>query len=131
TSGCGHLKAQSSLLPWTPHRNTLILVVYSSLSGQTTVAGRDLPKFLGQAGLIEAKGGGKAFAQLYAALCLRHFGTDLKTNPLWQSLTPQEQAQWRALLEPARFSDPQTRRVIDVPENYFGVAARVATMDYQ
>jgi hypothetical protein len=105
--------------------------VYSSLSGQTTVGGRDLPKFLGQAGLIEAKGGGKAFSQLYAALCLRHFGTDLKKNTLWTSLTPAEQAQWRSLLDPGRFYDPKTKHVIDLPENYFGVAARVATMDYQ
>jgi hypothetical protein len=105
--------------------------VYSVLSGETTVAGRDLPRFLGQAGLIEAKGGAKAFSQMYAALCLRHFGTDLKTNSLWQSLTPQEQAQWRSLLDPGRFYDSKTRRVIDLPENYFGVASRVATMDYQ
>ena len=105
--------------------------VYSALSGETTIAGRDLPKFLGQAGLIEARGGGKTFAQLYAALCLRHFGTNLKTNPLWQSLTPQEQAQWRSLLDPARFYDAKTHRVIDLPENYFGVASRVAAMDYQ
>jgi hypothetical protein len=104
---------------------------YSALSGETKLGGRDLPPFLGQAGLIEAKGGGKAFAQLYAALCLRQFGTDLKTNPLWQSLSPVEQAQWRPLLDPGRFYDPKTRHVIDLPENYFGVAARVATMDYQ
>jgi hypothetical protein len=105
--------------------------VYSELSGQRTIAGRDLPKFLGQVGLIEARGGGKAFAQLYAALGLRHFGTDLAKNPMWQSLTPAEQAEWRSLLDPARFYDRQARHVINLPENYFGVAARVATMDFQ
>jgi hypothetical protein len=104
---------------------------YSQLSGDMTVAGRYLPKFLGQVGLIEAKGGGKAFAQMYAALGLRRFGTDLKTNPMWQSLTPEEQKEWRSLLDPGRFYDRTTRHVINLPENYFGVAARVVTMDYQ
>jgi hypothetical protein len=105
--------------------------VTSALTGEATVAGRNLPQFLGQAGLIEARGGGKAFAQMYAALALRHFGLDLKTNPLWRRLSPAEQAQWRSLLDPARFYDPKTKHVIDLPENYFGVAARVASMDYQ
>jgi hypothetical protein len=35
------------------------------------------------------------------------------------------------LLDPARFYDRQTRHVINLPENYFGVAARVASMDFQ
>src|SRR5712691_5588022 len=105
--------------------------VYSALSGETRVAGRDLPKFLGQAGLIEAKGGGKAFSQLYAALALRHFGRDLKTNPLWQSLTPEEQTAWRSLLNPERFYDPRANKVINLAENYLGVAARIASISYQ
>lgn len=105
--------------------------VYSQLSGDMTVASRDLPKFLGQVGLIESQGGGKAFAQMYAALGLRRFGTDLKSNPMWQSLTPQEQTEWRSLLDPGRFYDRATRHVINLPENYFGVAARVVSMDYQ
>lgn len=105
--------------------------VTSQLAGVTNLGGQDLPKFLGQVGLIEARNGGKTFAQMYAALGLRRFGTDLKTNALWQSLTPAEQAQWRSLLDPARFYDRKTRHVIDLPENYFGVAARVASMDFQ
>jgi hypothetical protein len=100
-------------------------------AGEKTIAGRDVAKFLGQAGLIEARAGGKTFAQLYAGLALRQYGTDLKTNELWQSLTPSEQAEWRSLLDPARFYDRQARHVVNLPENYFGVAARVATMDYQ
>jgi hypothetical protein len=104
---------------------------YSALSGERTLAGKDVPQFLGRMGLIEAKNGGKTFAQLYAALSLRSFGTDLKTNPLWQSLTPEQQTTWRSLLDPTRFYDPKTRHVINLPENYFGVAARVVTMDYQ
>jgi hypothetical protein len=104
---------------------------YSALSGQRSLAGKDIPPFLGQIGLIESRNGGKTFAQLYAALSLRSFGLDLKKNPLWQSLGPAEQAAWRSLLDPTRFYDPKTRHVINLPENYFGVAARVVSMDYQ
>lgn len=107
------------------------LASYSELSGERALAGRDLPQVIGKAGLIEARHGGKAFAQMYAAMALRSFGTDLKTNPVWQSLTPQEQSEWRSLLDPARFYDRSTRHVINLPENYFGVAARVVSMDYQ
>jgi hypothetical protein len=107
------------------------LASYSALTGNRALAGRDLPQAIGKIGLIEARGGGKAFAQMYAAIALRSFGTDLGDNPLWQSLTPQEQAEWRGLLDPARFYDRRTRHVINLPENYFGVAARVVSMDYQ
>src|SRR5450432_255471 len=65
--------------------------VSSELSGQVTLGGKELPKFLGQVGLLEARSGGKAFSQMYAALGLRRFGEDLKTNALWQGLTPAEQ----------------------------------------
>ena len=107
------------------------LASYSELSGERTLAGRNLPQVIGKAGLIEARRGGKAFAQMYAAMALCSFGTDLKTNPVWRSLTPQEQAEWRSLVDPSRFYDRKTRHVIDLPENYFGVAARVVAMDYQ
>src|SRR5215472_18802918 len=107
------------------------LASYSELSGERTLAGRNLPQVIGKAGLIEARRGGKAFAQMYAAMALCSFGTNLKTNPVWQSLTPKEQAEWRSLLDPSRFSDRKTRHVIDLPENYFGVAARVVSMDYR
>lgn len=107
------------------------LASYSTLSGRRWAAGKDLPRMIGQIGLIESKHGGKTFAQLYAALSLRSFGADLRTNPVWQSLTPDEQAAWRSLLDPTRFYDPKTRHVINLPENYFGVAGRVVTMDYQ
>ena len=107
------------------------LASYSALSGERTLNGKDLPKFIGQIGLIESKHGGKTFAQLYSALSLRSFGADLKTNAIWQALTPEEQIAWRSLLDPERFYDPKTRHVINLPENYFGVAARIVTMDYQ
>jgi hypothetical protein len=107
------------------------LASYAETTGTRELAGRDLAKWVGKIGLIEAKGGGKAFSQLYAALALRHFGRDLKTNALWQSLTPDEQKAWRSLLNPERFYDPRTNKVINLAENYLGVAARIAGIDYQ
>ena len=107
------------------------LAAYADTTGQTELAGRDLAEWVGKIGLVEAKGGGKAFSQLYAALALRHFGRDLKTNPLWQNLSAEEQVAWRSLLNPERFYDPQTNKVINLAENYLGVAARIASIGYQ
>jgi hypothetical protein len=107
------------------------LASYSALSGQRQIAGRDLPKMVGQIGLIESRQGGKTFAQLYAGIALLSFGADLKTNAVWRSLTPEEQQAWRSLLDPSRFYDRKTRHVINLPENYFGVAARIVAMDYK
>jgi len=103
----------------------------SALTGQTNIAGRDVPQFLGKLGLIESRLGGKTFSQLGAALALRRFGLNLKTNALWQSLSPSEQNEWRALLNPERFYDLKTHHVINLPENYMGVASRIAVYDYQ
>jgi hypothetical protein len=86
---------------------------------------------VGRVGVIESAKGSKAFAQLYAALALRHFGADLAQNSLWQSLSEGDRLAWKALLDPTRFYDPKTRRVIDLPENYLGVASRVATLSFQ
>src|SRR6185436_5734517 len=107
------------------------VAAYAEASGQRELAGRDLPKWVGKIGLIEARAGGKAFSQLYAAQALRHFGRDLKTNALWQNLTPEDQTAWRSLLNPERFYDPKTNKVIDLPENYLGVAARIASINYE
>jgi len=107
------------------------LAAYSDISGKHELAGRDIAKWVGQIGLIEAHNGSKAFSQLYAALALRHFGRDLKTNALWLSLSPDEQKAWRSLLNPERFYDPKTNRVINLPDNYLGVAARIATISYE
>lgn len=106
------------------------LAAYADTTGKRELAGRDLAKWVGQIGLIESRAGSKAFSQLYAALALRHFGRDLKTNPLWQGLTPDEQNAWRSLLNPERFYDPRTNKVINLPENYLGVAARIASISY-
>ena len=107
------------------------LAAYAETTGNRELAGRDLAKWVGQIGLIESRAGSKAFSQLYAALALRHFGRDLKTNALWQSLSPEEQKAWRSLLNPERFYDPKTNRVIDLAENYLGVAARIASIGYE
>jgi hypothetical protein len=107
------------------------LAAYAETTGNRELAGRDLAKWVGQIGLIESRAGSKAFSQLYAALALRHFGRDLKTNPLWQGLSPEEQKAWRSLLNPERFYDPKTNRVINLPDNYLGVAARIASISYE
>ena len=86
---------------------------------------------IGRVGVIESVNGSKAFAQLYAALALRHFGADLSKNVLWQSLSADDRLKWKALLDPTRFYNPKTRQVIDLPENYLGVASRVATLSFQ
>ena len=106
------------------------LAAYADTTGKRELAGRDLARWVGQIGLIESRAGSKAFSQMYAALALRHFGRDLKTNALWQSLSPEEQKAWLALLNPERFYDPKTNKVINLPENYLGVAARIASINY-
>lgn len=107
------------------------LAAYAETTGNRELAGRDLAKTVGQIGLIESRAGSKAFSQLYAALALRHFGRDLKTNPVWQSLSAEEQKAWRSLLNPERFYDPKTNKVINLAENYLGVAARIASIGYE
>jgi hypothetical protein len=79
------------------------LAAYSDLAKTRTVAGHYVPPFLAKMGLIELRQGGKTWAQLYAALALRHFGTDLNHNALWQSLSSADRAAWKSLLDPGRF----------------------------
>jgi hypothetical protein len=104
------------------------LAAYAQLSGATTLADRDLPRVIGDIGLLEVRLGGTRFSQLYAALSLRHYGSDLDKNRLWLALTPEERDAWRTLLDATRFYDPVKRQVINLPENYLGVAARIAAM---
>src|SRR5262249_27151790 len=104
---------------------------YAQMSSQQTLGGRDLAVLAGQIGLVERRLKSTRFSQLYAAQTLHHFGRDLKTNPLWQGLTEQERIAWRELLDPRKFYDPKTRNVINLPENYLGVAARLAAIDYR
>jgi hypothetical protein len=104
---------------------------YQQMSGKARLADRDLGTWVGQMGLIEARGAGKAFSQMYAALALRAFGTDLRRNAVWQSLSAEERDAWRSLLDPGRFYDASAKQVIDLPENYLGVASRVTSVSHE
>jgi hypothetical protein len=107
------------------------LGAYAELSGNRSLGQKDLAREVAQIGLLEQRLGGTRFSQLYAALALRHFGKDLDTNPVWQSLNESERAQWRKLLDVSAFYNPKTQEVINLPENYLGVAARIASITYQ
>ncbi len=107
------------------------LAAYADTRHTRAVGDRDVIPLIGRVGVIESVNGGKAFAQLYAALALRHFGADLSQNALWQSLSADDRLKWKALLDPTRFYDPATRQVITLPENYLGVAARVSALSFQ
>jgi hypothetical protein len=107
------------------------LGAYSDFAGTKTIAGHDLPQMIGTMAQIELRHGGKTWAQLYAALALESFGQDLKHNALWQNLSSEERATYSALLDPARFYDAKSHTLIHLPENYFGVAARIAAIDYE
>lgn len=107
------------------------LAVYGELSGATTLAGRNIARSLGDIGLVEVRLGGTRFSQLYAALSLRAYGTDLSANKIWQSLTLEERTQWATLLDATKFYDPVKKQVINLPENYLGVAARIAAMSFE
>jgi hypothetical protein len=107
------------------------LSAYAEFAGTKTIAGQDAPQMIGQMAQIELSHGGKTWAQLYAAMALESFGTDLKNNALWQGLSSKERDTYLALLDPGRFYDAKTHALIHLPENYFGVAARIAAIDYE
>jgi hypothetical protein len=107
------------------------LAVQADVAGTPTIAGKDTARAIAEMGLHESRQGGKSFAQLYSTLALRHYGTDLSKNAVWQSLNESERREWHSLLDPTRFYDAKKRAVINLPENYLGVAARVAAMSYQ
>jgi hypothetical protein len=104
---------------------------YSAFASTNTIAGRDIPPMIGKMAQIELSRGGKTWAQLYAAMALESYGRDLNHNALWQSLSPADKESYRSLLDPGRFYDAKTHRLIHLPENYFGVAARIAAIDYE
>ncbi|MEO5761498.1 MAG: hypothetical protein ABIR28_04215 [Vicinamibacteria bacterium] len=107
------------------------LAAYAETRNTRKVGGRDVVPLIARVGVSESAKGSKAFAQLYAALALRHFGKDMKQNAIWQSLSESDRVAWRSLLDPTRFYNPTTRQVINLPENYLGVASRVATLAFQ
>src|SRR6266446_1351999 len=104
---------------------------YAAMSGRRTLGKHDLAREVGQAGLLEYRLKGTRFSQLYGVLALRYFGKNLDTNPVWQSLNEEQRAQWRRFLDVSAFYDPKTQQVIKLPENYLGVAARIASVSYQ
>lgn len=104
------------------------VAAYGQLTGAQTIGDRDIARTSADIGLLEVKLGGTRFSQLYGALSLWHYGANLSTNRLWQSMTPDEQKKWRFLLDATRFYDPVKREVINLPENYLGVAARIAAI---
>jgi hypothetical protein len=107
------------------------LGVYSEFAGTKMIAGRDIPQMIGKMAQIELRQGGKTWAQLYAAMALESFGKDLSHNALWQGMASDEKEAYVVLLDPGRFYDAKTHKLIHLPENYFGVAARIAAIDYQ
>jgi hypothetical protein len=106
------------------------LGVYSEFANTKIIDGRDVPQMIGKIAQIELSRGGKTWAQLYAATALESFGKDLKQNALWQALSPEQRQAYLALLDTSRFYDPKAHKLDHLPENYFGVAARIAAIDY-
>ncbi|MEK6337712.1 MAG: hypothetical protein AABM67_22555 [Acidobacteriota bacterium] len=104
---------------------------YAALSGKHSLGAHDLAREVGQIGLLEHRLKGTRFSQLYGVQALRFFGRDLNKNPVWQGLNEEERAQWRQWLDVSSFYDPKTQQVIKLPENYLGVAARIASISYQ
>ena len=107
------------------------LGAYAALSKNQRLADRELAREVGRIGLLEYRLGGTRFSQLYGVSALRFFGRDLNSNPVWQGLNEEERQAWRKFLDVSAFYDPKTRQVINLPENYLGVAARIAAVSYQ
>ena len=107
------------------------LAAQADIGGNRIIAGKDTARAIAEIGLIEERKGGKAFAQLYSTLALRHYGTDLSKNAVWQSMSESEKKEWLSLLDATRIYDAKKRQVINLPENYLGVAVRIAAMSYQ
>jgi hypothetical protein len=107
------------------------LAAQADIGGSRKIAGKDTARAIAEMGLYESRQGGKSFAQLYSTLALRHYGADLSKNAVWQSMKESERQEWRSLLDPTRFYDAKKRAVINLPENYLGVAARVAAVSYE
>lgn len=107
------------------------LAAQADIGGNRTIAGKDTARAIAEIGLVEARKGGKSFAQLYSTEALRHYGTDLSKNAVWQSLSEAEKKEWFTLLDATRIYDAKKRQVINLPENYLGVAVRIAAISYQ
>jgi hypothetical protein len=104
---------------------------FAALTEKNKLGNHDLAREVGQIGLLEYRLKGTRFSQLYGVLALRYFGKDLDSNPVWQDLSEEQRSQWRSFLDVSAFYDPKTQQVINLPENYLGVAARIASVSYQ
>jgi hypothetical protein len=104
---------------------------YAALTERSKLDDHDLAREVGQVGLLEYRLQGTRFSQLYGVMALRFFGKNLDTNPVWQSLNEEQRSQWRRFLDVSAFYDQKTQQVINLPENYLGVAARIASVSYQ
>jgi hypothetical protein len=104
---------------------------YAALTERSKLGDHDLAREVGQIGLLEYRLKDTRFSQLYGVLALRYFGRDLDTNPVWQRLNEGQRTQWRRFLDVSAFYDPKTQQVINLPENYLGVAARIASISHQ
>jgi len=104
---------------------------FAALTEKNKLGNHDLAREVGQVGLLEYRLKGTRFSQLYGVLALRYFGKDLDSNPVWQGLTEEQRSQWRSFLDVSAFYDPKTQQVINLPENYLGVAARIASVSHQ
>jgi len=92
------------------------LGAYSEFMGTKTIAGHDVPQMIGKMAQVELDHGGKTWAQLYAAMALECFGTNLKHNALWQGLSSEERQAYLALLDPGRFYDSKNHKLIHLPK---------------
>ncbi|HJZ80145.1 MAG TPA: hypothetical protein VKD91_07360, partial [Pyrinomonadaceae bacterium] len=104
---------------------------YNRLFDRRTAGSHDLAREVGEIGLLEYRLKGTRFSQLYGVLALQSFGRDLNSNPVWQSLSEEDRERWRKFLDVSAFYDPKTQQVINLAENYLGVAARIASVSYQ
>jgi len=104
---------------------------YARLFDARKAGGHDLAREVGEIGLLEYRLKGTRFSQLYGVLALQAFGRDLNSNAVWLELDERDRQRWREFLDVSAFYDPKTQQVINLPENYLGVAARIASVSYQ
>jgi hypothetical protein len=104
---------------------------YTRLFDARKAGSHDLAREVGEIGLLEYRLKGTRFSQLYGVLALQAFGRDLNSNAVWQGLDERDRQRWREFLDVSAFYDPKTQQVINLPENYLGVAARIASISYQ
>lgn len=107
------------------------LAAYSEYTDAREIDGRAIAPMIGRMAEIEVERGGKSWAQLDAAEALASYGTDRNKNALWQTLTPKQKGAFRTLLDPSRFYDSKTRQPVNLPQNYLGVAARIAAIRFE